>query len=80
MVHLLVSSNATSLPEIFGEAAYYFDPLDTEAMVKAIRAVLTRSDTRERLIDAGHKQVRKYSWKRMAEQTLDIYRQVLGEI
>jgi glycosyltransferase involved in cell wall biosynthesis len=76
----VVSSNATCLPEIYGEAAYYFDPLDTEAMIKAIKAVLTRSDTRARLIEAGYKQVKKYSWKRMAEQTLEIYKQVLREV
>jgi len=76
----VISSNATCLPEIYGEAAYYFDPLDTEALVKAIKAVITRQDLRNKLIEAGHQQVKKYSWKRMAEQTLDIYRQILGEI
>ncbi len=75
----VVSSNATSLPEIYGDAAQYFDPLDSEAMAQAIKSVLTRPSLREKLIEAGHQQVKKYSWKRMAEQTLDIYRQILGE-
>lgn len=75
----VVSSDATSLPEIYGEGAYYFEPTDVEAMAKAIKAVLTKPDLRKKLIKEGTKQVKKYSWKRMAEQTLDVYREALGE-
>ena len=74
----VVSSNATCLPEVYGEAAQYFDPQDVEAMASAIRAVLIKPALRHKLIETGHKQVRKYSWKRMAEQTLSIYNEVLG--
>lgn len=75
----VVSSNATCLPEIYGDAARYFDPLDVEAMAAAIKTVLTKPDLRKDLVRAGHKQVAKYSWTRMAEQTLAIYNEVLGE-
>lgn len=75
----VVSSNATALPEIYEEAAHYFDPLDIDAMTKAIKDVLTKPGLREKLVSEGHQQVKKYSWKRMAEQTLDIYKQILGE-
>ena len=75
----VVSSSATSLPEIYGDAAHYFDPLDVDDMAKAIKSVLTRPDMRKRLIAAGHKQVKKYSWRRMAEETLAVYKYVLGE-
>jgi glycosyltransferase involved in cell wall biosynthesis len=75
----VVSSDATCLPEIYGDAAYYFDPNDTEAMANAIGDVLDKSNLRGRLIAAGKEQVKTYSWRRMAEQTLAVYRQVLGE-
>jgi glycosyltransferase involved in cell wall biosynthesis len=75
----VVSSNATSLPEVQGDAAHYFDPLDVEEMAEKINDVLTDSRLREKLIAAGKKQVTKYSWKRMAEQTLEVYKQVLRE-
>lgn len=75
----VVSSDATSLPEVYGEGAYYFEPEDVEAMAKAIKVVITRPDLRKKLIKAGFKQVKKYSWKRMAEQTLEVYQKVLGE-
>jgi glycosyltransferase involved in cell wall biosynthesis len=75
----VVSSNATCLPEIYGEAAAYFDPRDVEDMTKVINKVLTRPELREQLIAEGKKQVAKYSWRRMAEQTLTIYKAVLRE-
>jgi glycosyltransferase involved in cell wall biosynthesis len=73
----VVSSNATCLPEVYGDAAHYFDPYDTAAMAKAINEVLTKPELRKNLITAGTKQVGKYSWRRMAEQTLAVYNSVL---
>lgn len=75
----VISSDATSLPEIYGDAARYFDPLDTDALVTAIKAVVTKPELRKELVKRGYRQAGKYSWERMAEQTLDIYRRVLGE-
>jgi glycosyltransferase involved in cell wall biosynthesis len=74
----VVSSNATCLPEIYGDAAHYFDPLSVDAMAGAIKEVLTNQQLRRELIAAGHAQVKKYSWQRMAKQTSDIYRQCLS--
>ncbi len=75
----VVSSNATCLPEIYGNAAEYFDPLDLDDMVRVIERVLTDDKLRQRLVRDGQKRVAKYSWKRMAEQTLDIYKGILRE-
>lgn len=79
MVHgaPVVSSNATCLPEIYGDAAYYFDPYDIQAMAEAINTVLINDNLRLELIGKSKEQVAKYSWQRMAEQTLAVYRQVL---
>lgn len=79
MVHgaPVVSSNATCLPEIYGPAAHYFDPLDVTAMADAINEVLSDKSLRQKLIAAGNKQAKKYSWQRMAQQTLDVYKKVL---
>ncbi len=75
----VVSSNATCLPEIYGDAAHYFDPLDVPAMANAINEVLTDSGLRQSLIAAGKQKASTYSWQRTAEQTLAVYKQVLGE-
>ena len=73
----VVSSNATCLPEVYGEAAHYFDPLDVRAMADAINEVLTDKILRQKLISAGHLKAHEYSWQRMAQQTLDVYNNVL---
>jgi len=80
MVHgaPVVSSNATCLPEIYGQAAHYFDPSDVQAMADAISEVLTDKELRADLIRRGHEQAQKYSWQRMAEQTLAVYNRALG--
>ncbi len=75
----VVSSNATCLPEVNGDAAEYFDPLSIEDMASAINRVLTNEKRRKNLIAAGKKQVAKYSWERMAHQTLEVYKQVLEQ-
>jgi glycosyltransferase involved in cell wall biosynthesis len=79
MVHgaPVVCSNASCLPEVYGDAVHYFDPLNVEAITKAISEVLTDNVLRQRLIAAGQAQVKKYSWQRMAEQTLEVYKKVL---
>ena len=74
----VLSSNATCLPEIYGDAARYFDPYDTLAIADSINAVLINPNLRTELIAKGKEQAAKYSWQRMAEQTLQIYTKVLG--
>lgn len=80
MVHgcPVVSSNATCLPEVYGDSAHYFDPNNVEDMSAKISEVLTDGRLRTKLIKNGHEQVKKYSWSRMAEQTLEVYKKVLS--
>lgn len=75
----LVSSNATCLPEIYGEAALYFDPLDVPDMAAKIATMLDDQPSRELAIAKGHTQAARYSWRRMAQQTLDVYKKVLAD-
>jgi glycosyltransferase involved in cell wall biosynthesis len=70
----VVSSNATCLPEVYGKAAEYFSPLDVQDMATKIDKVLSDEGLRKKLVDLGHKQVKKYSWERTARETLAIYR------
>lgn len=74
----VVSSSATCLPEIYGPAAHYFNPLDTSDMAEAISQVLSNEKLRIRLSKAGFKQIKKYSWHKMARETYALYQKVLG--
>lgn len=73
----VASSNATCLPEVYGDAAHYFDPMSVNDMSRAIEEVLTNKELRDTLIKNGYKQVKKYSWKTMAEQTHEVYMNAL---
>jgi glycosyltransferase involved in cell wall biosynthesis len=79
MVHgcPVVSSNATCLPEVYGDAAVYFDPNSAQDMADKITSVLSDESLRKELVEKGYIQAKKYSWRRMAEQTLEVYSQVL---
>jgi len=69
----VVSSNATCLPEVYGEAACYFNPLNEADMAAKIGEVLTNTSLRDHLIFQGKRRAAEYSWERMAEQTLAVY-------
>jgi glycosyltransferase involved in cell wall biosynthesis len=75
----LVCSNATCLPEVYGEAAHYFNPTNVNDMATKIDEVLSNPKLRSALVEKGKKQVKKYSWKRTAEQTLEVYKKILEE-
>ncbi|HEY1835520.1 MAG TPA: glycosyltransferase family 1 protein [Candidatus Saccharimonadales bacterium] len=75
----VASTNATCSPEVYGDAAHYFDPLSIEDMAAKISEVIDNQHMRQKLIKAGKLQAKKYSWRRMAEQTLAVYKEVLGE-
>jgi glycosyltransferase involved in cell wall biosynthesis len=73
----VVSSNATCMPEILGDAAIYFDPKNINEMARTMLEVLTDKKLAEGLIKKGRAQVKKYSWKKTAKQTLSIYEKAL---
>ncbi len=69
----LASSNATCLPEIYGDAAEYFDPTSVDDMTRAVTTLLDSADRRTALKTAGYRQIDNYSWEKMAKETLLIY-------
>lgn len=73
----VISSNATCLPEVYGDAALYFDPLDATDMADKILNVLTNEEVGDNLRNKGFSKAKQYSWHRMAEQTLVVYRAAL---
>lgn len=70
----VVSSNKGSLPEVGGEAAIYFDPLNKEDFLNALTSILDNGLLSKKLIGKGKKRVKDFSWHNLAKQTLDVYR------
>jgi len=81
MVHgaPVASSNATCLPEVYGDAVHYFDPLNVGDIASKIEDILSDNSLRADLIAKGKAQAKKYSWQKMAKQTLEIYQQALNK-
>jgi glycosyltransferase involved in cell wall biosynthesis len=73
----VVASRASCLPEVYGAAAVYFDPLDPKAQAEKIAEVLGSVQLRERLIKAGDERIKLYSWKRLARRTLEVYMEAI---
>jgi glycosyltransferase involved in cell wall biosynthesis len=68
---IAVACSATSsLGEVVGAGAITFDPLDTGAISVALETLLTDADARARAIDAGRKNVQRFSWQSCARMTL----------
>lgn len=72
----VVTSDRSSLPEVCGEAAVYFDPENADVMADKIIMVLTDENLRNKLIEKGKIQAAKFSWKVTAEETLKIFKSV----
>ncbi len=75
----VVSSNSSCLPEVYGDAAHYFDPMNPTDMAQKISDVISDPKRRAELIGKGLAQVTKYSWARMAQQTLKVYKMILDD-
>ncbi|HEY3290291.1 MAG TPA: glycosyltransferase family 1 protein [Anaerolineae bacterium] len=75
---LVATSNTSSMPEVGGDAAFYFDPLDHASMADTLNKVIGLSATERRShIAAGLQQARKFTWQRCQEMTVAIIEQLL---
>ncbi len=72
----IVCSNATSLPEVAGDAALLIDPRSPEALADAINRVLTDAALRCTLIERGRQQVKRFSWLNFTMTIVRILHQV----
>jgi glycosyltransferase involved in cell wall biosynthesis len=73
----VISSDSSCLPEVYGEAALYFDPESVDDLVDKIETLIKDSDLREALSKAGFVQDKKYSWKKMGRETVEVYQKLL---
>jgi glycosyltransferase involved in cell wall biosynthesis len=73
-----VTSAASALPEVAGEAALLVNPEDTAALANAIGRVVDGPALREQLAMAGPRQAARFSWSRTAVETAAVYRAALG--
>lgn len=76
----VVASNTSSLPEVYQNAAIYFDPLKPEDIAGKIKEILGDDKLRQELISKGKLLLRNYSWQKTAIETLKVYEAVYQEV
>jgi len=72
----VITSRATSLPEVVAESGLYFNPRNPRELVMRCQQLLNSSALAEELRQRGRRQAKKFSWDRCAEQHWDFYENV----
>lgn len=71
-----IVSDCSSLPEVGGKAAAYFDPKNISHMAEVIHQVISNEDIAREMKAKGIIQAGSFTWERCAQETLDFYRKV----
>ena len=74
----LLCSNTTSLPEVAGDAALYFNPYDADEMAAAIAKFYSDDALRVALVERGKERLKAFSWKINAAETVQLYERTLS--
>ncbi len=73
----VVSSDKTSLPEVLGDGAVYFNATSVSDLTKKMIDVLQDEKLRNKLIDEGLENAKRFTWKQTAQKTLEVYSDLL---
>jgi glycosyltransferase involved in cell wall biosynthesis len=71
------TSDTSSMPEIGGDAAVYFNPYDVDDMAEKIYLALVDEELRKSKREAGFKRAKQYTWENTARKTLEAYRKMI---
>ena len=75
----VVTAKVTSIPEVAGDAAILTDPLDVDAITKAIQQLYDNPLYRKELVQKGLERVKQFTWEKTAERVANIYEQILDK-
>ena len=75
----VLTSNVSSLPEAAGDGALMVDPYSVDALAAGLDRLVTDQPLRQKLRELGLAHARKFSWPRMAQETVRVYRRALAE-
>lgn len=75
----VIAANASSLPELVGDAGFLVAPDNPQAWTEALRVMLTQKDVRRRFIEKGLKRVKQFSWDHTVEKTMSVFQSILKE-
>lgn len=73
----VAASDASSIPEVVGDAAEMFDPNSVSAMAGAIARVAVPGPRRLELVERGRERLATFSWRRCADEHMEVYRRAV---
>lgn len=73
----VVCSNTSSMPEIAGDAACYFDPEESEQIREVMERVLISDSERKHMKNRGYLRMKMFTWEKCIEKTAQVYRKLL---
>ncbi len=71
----VIASNVSCMPEICGNAALYFNPYNSDELIRQIRNLMSDNSLYEQVVEKGFKQVEKYKWNKASEKIMSILTQ-----
>jgi glycosyltransferase involved in cell wall biosynthesis len=74
----VIIANRSCYPEVFGDAAILVDPDDTKEVAAKILEVIEDKELQKELIQKGLKRVKRYSWDKAAEGTLEVFKSLIA--
>ena len=74
----VAASNTSSLPEVGGDSAVYFDPQSEESIRDIVMSLTENSEYRQHLIELGRKRASYFSWQDTARKTIEVYKKALS--
>jgi glycosyltransferase involved in cell wall biosynthesis len=73
----VAASSTSSIPEVAGDAAEFFEPRSTDSIAQAVEKVLFSAARSRQLVEAGTTRLGAFSWRNTAERTLEVYRKAV---
>ena len=74
---VVIATNASSIPEVVGDAAVLFEPSETDSLTEALFFVLDHPAKRSHFILKGYERTKQFNWMKTASQTVQVYRSLL---
>jgi glycosyltransferase involved in cell wall biosynthesis len=76
----VAAANATSHPEVCGNAAAYFDPFDVEDMAEKMLMLIEDHQSSQALVEEGRRNILRFSWEKCCRETFQVYDECLQEL
>ncbi|MGQ9705399.1 MAG: glycosyltransferase family 4 protein [bacterium] len=74
----VICSNVSSMPEVMNDSALYVNPYEPEDIMEKMMMVINDNQLRSKLIEKGKENLKRFSWKKSAEELADVFRKVYG--